>query len=124
MAVACEFIDVIVPIANIDRVYPGGFEAFRRDRGGIQGATWFDEHLLREGAMSPMDVEGIVAYWQSLGLEATVERNGTVEWQDLCIVEILFGGPTLPCDWLAYDGTQRCAFLKGYPPGDVIGYLR
>ncbi len=29
MAVACEFIDVIVPIERIDAVYPGGFAAFK-----------------------------------------------------------------------------------------------
>ena len=29
MAVRCEFIDFIIPIKNIDKVYPGGFKKFK-----------------------------------------------------------------------------------------------
>jgi hypothetical protein len=32
MAVRCDFIDIIVPIANIDRVYPGAWLEFDPER--------------------------------------------------------------------------------------------
>jgi len=56
MAERCEFIDVIVPIRNIDRVYRGGFAAFKKDNAPLFGGRlWHDQSLLRDGAMNPMD---------------------------------------------------------------------
>lgn len=38
MAVHCEFIDFIIPIAKIDAVYPGGFKAFKvENQAGFKG---------------------------------------------------------------------------------------
>jgi hypothetical protein len=37
MALRCEFIDVVISIANIDRVYPGGFAAFKRESARLFG---------------------------------------------------------------------------------------
>jgi len=34
MAARCEFIDVIIPIANIDRVFPGEFTAYKTENAG------------------------------------------------------------------------------------------
>ena len=37
MAVRCECIDVIIPIANIDRVFPGGFAGFKLQNAPLFG---------------------------------------------------------------------------------------
>ena len=47
MAIHCEFIDLIIPIANIDRVYPGGFAQFKKDHEqGFSGVLWHPEYAV------------------------------------------------------------------------------
>jgi hypothetical protein len=121
MAVALEFIDFIVPIALIRKKYPGGWAQCLRDREGlIGGRVWFDEHLLRDGAMSPGDIGHLVDEWTELGFQPTEERDGKRVWKDCCVVESMFGGPTLPCEWLEIGEDGRSAHLKGADPGEVI----
>lgn len=48
-------------------------------------------------------------------------REGQKVWKDLCVFESMFGGATLPCDWIAYDRANRCVYLKGHPVGPVVG---
>jgi hypothetical protein len=125
MAVALEFIDIIVPIAVIRRKYYGGWEKFLYDkRRLIGGALWHDDHLFRDGAMSPGDAKTIVDDWTRLGFEAMEIRDGRQVWKDLCVVEWMFGGPTLPCDWIEVDENEPFAYLKGTAPGNVAGPRR
>jgi hypothetical protein len=122
MAIALEFIDLIVPISKIRDKYPGGWEACLNDHAHlIGGRAWYDEHLFRDGAMNPNDIRLMIQRWTSLGFETIEIKDGHQVWKDLCIVEGLFGGPTLPCDWLEFDPNQRIAYLKGFPPGPVVG---
>ena len=122
MAIALEFIDFVVPIDTIRRKYPGGWEQCLRDHAPlIGGRVWYDAHLFRDGATNPHDIKVIVDRWAALGLEAMEEREGKQCWKDVCVVESLFGGPTLPCDWIAVDWAQRIAYLKGTDRGEVVG---
>ena len=122
MAVALEFIDFLVPIAVIHQKYPGGWAQCLKDHERlIGGRVWFDEHLLRDGAMNPADIESLLEEWTQLGFEPTGERGGQRFWQDCCVTESLFGGATLPCDWLEIAGDGCSAFLKGTDPGEVAG---
>ena len=41
------------------------------------------------------------------------------KWVNVCVVEAMFGGTTLPCDWIDVDGDV--AFYKGKVKGNVIG---
>jgi hypothetical protein len=69
MAVRFEFIDFIIPISNIERVYPGGFKQFKKDKEQLfNGRLWHDEFLLRDGAMSDSDIEYLIKYWEEMGL--------------------------------------------------------
>ena len=83
MAIALQFIDFVVPIDLIRQKYPGGLAQCLQDHERlIGGRVWFDEHLLREGAMNPADIESLVDEWTSLGFQPTVEVDGKRIWQD------------------------------------------
>jgi hypothetical protein len=120
MAIALEFIDFVVPIALIRQKYPGGWAQCLQDHERlIGGRVWFDEHLLRDGAMNPADIESLVDEWTSLGFQPATELDGQRIWQDCCVVESMLGGPTLPCDWLELSEDGRSAWLKGTQPGEI-----
>ena len=118
MAIATEFIDFIVPIQVIKDKYPGGWEQCLRDHKNlIGGRVWYDDHLFRDGAMNPGDIESLVEHWEAMGFKGIVESDGQKYWKDICVFEM--GGSTLHCDWIDFDRESRAAFLKGMPPGEV-----
>lgn len=120
MAVQLEFINFIVPIEVIKQKYPGGWEQCLKDHDNlIGGRVWFDEHLFRDGAMNSRDIGHLVEEWQSLGFNAHDGGKNPSKWLDVCVVETMFGGATLPCDWIEVD--YDAAFYKGKPKGNVIG---
>ena len=70
MAVAMEFLNLIVPISNIEKVYPVGFEKFKIDHADEIGKNiWYDDYLLRDGNMGWEDIEVKLYYWENLGLQ-------------------------------------------------------
>ena len=71
--------------------------------------------------MNPDDIGYLVEHWRSKGLDPMEMRDGQQVWKDVCVVESMFGGPTLECDWLVFDPEQRVAYLKGTALGAVIG---
>jgi len=121
LAIALEFIDVVVPVAKIRDLYPGGWEQCLSDYSTLLGRrVWYDRYLFRDGAMSPPEVRLLVEGWTVLGFVATETRQGRQYWKDLCVVESRLGGPTRPCDWLTFDGAKRIAYLAGTDPGTLI----
>ena len=105
MAVGLEYVSLIVPIKNIEEYYPGGFKKYKNDNKNSIGASiWYDEHLLRDGAMNRYDIGRLIEEWESYGLKGVVEVDGEKQWKDLCVVDY-FAGPTLPCAWLKYRGS-------------------
>ena len=61
MAIKLEFFDIIIPIKTIQKKYPGGWNQCLKDHDGdIGGRGWYDEHLFRDGAMSPNDIGNLV----------------------------------------------------------------
>ncbi len=122
MAIATEFIDFIVPIKTIEQKYPGGWEQCLADHADlIGGRVWYDKYLFRDGAMNPMDIEHLVNDWMDLGFTCFTEKDGQKVWQDVCVFEGLFGGATMPCDWIEFDPDLRVAYLKGTDVGEVHG---
>jgi hypothetical protein len=122
MAVRLEFINLLIPIKNIDAHYPGGFKKFCEDnRSMLGGRLWHDDHLLRDGTMNPKDMEALVGYWRELGLVPFTQIDGKQHWKDMCVVEELAGGATLPCSWIEVDMTERSAYSKEAPRGKTIG---
>ena len=123
MAVQCEFINLIIPISNIDKVYEGGFQKYKEDNLESFGVIiWHDEFLLREGAMNPMDIEYMVEGWEKLGLKGVIEEEwGEKKWEDLCVVGSYAIRPTLPCGWIDIDPETKSVFFKGKSKGKVVG---
>ena len=125
MAIATEFIDFIVPIHIIRRKYFGGWERCLEDHKElIGGRVWYDEHLFRDGAMGPQGIEALVDLWETLGFECYKEVDGKKYWQDVCVFEGMFGGVTMPCDWLAVDEKTGGVYLAGTQPGELVGSER
>jgi len=121
MAIQCEFIDLIIPIDKIELVYTGGFKKFKEDHiQGFSGRLYHDNFLFRDGAMNHRDINNLVKEWEALGLKGIVEIDDEKQWVDFCVVEGMFGGPTLPCNWLKYDRENNCVYLKGKPKGKLI----
>lgn len=122
MAVRLEFINLIVPIKIIEKHCENGFKGFLEDvKEMIGGKIWYDEHLFRDGAMNPMDIESLVDFWTNKGLTPYEEKDGQKCWKDMCAVEGMFGGPTLPCNWIVFDRENNCVHLKGHEKGKIIG---
>ena len=69
--------------------------------------------------MNPGDIMSLVEDWERLGFTPMETRNGKQVWKDVCVVESMWGGPTLPCDWLEVDGDRCIAWLAGSEPGKV-----
>ena len=93
MAIVLDFIDLVVPIETIRQKYPGGWEGCLRDNADfIGGAVWYDEHLFREGAMSPQDINYLCARWEEIGFEIKDSKNGKPVWKDICVVASMGGG--------------------------------
>ncbi len=120
MAVALEFINVLVRIDAIRKKYPGGWEQFLVDEEKAIGSIgWYDDHLFRLGAMSPGDVGYIVDELIANGLEVHREVDGKpVEWLDICVVA--FFGPTLKCEWFCFTDDGYGGYLKGTEPGRLM----
>jgi len=121
VAIALEFIDVVVPIARIRESYPGGWEQCLLDYSELLGRrVWYDRHLFRDGAMSPPQAQTLVEGWAVLGFEPTGTRHGELFWKDLCVLDWYQSGPTRPCDWLTFDRSSRTAYLAGTQPGPLV----
>jgi hypothetical protein len=72
--------------------------------------------------MNPGDIESLVQRWAARGFEVMESRDGEKGSQDnVCVAEAMFGGPTLPCDWVAVEKDARIAYLKAAEPGVVVG---
>lgn len=125
MAIALEFIDLVIPIVRIEEAYPGGWKQCLADYDAAIGArVWYDQHLFRDGAMDPETMRRRVEGWAVLGFEVTgthvagagAQKKKRRYWKDVCVVDWRNGGATLPCDWLSITLPDRTAQLAGTEP--------
>jgi len=120
MAIALEFINLVIPIENIDKVYPGGFKQYKTDHAQAIGKNiWYDDYLVRDGAMGWDDIETLLNEWRDRGLELVREIEGQNHWSDVCVLYDI-DGPTLPCDWIISGFFTFQANLKAMPCGRLI----
>ena len=69
--------------------------------------------------MNPRDIGHLVEEWKDLGFHTHDRGDNPVKWVDVCVVEAMFGGATLPCDWIEVDG--NIAYLKNESKGKGVG---
>jgi hypothetical protein len=121
MAVQIKFISLVIPRANIERVFQGGFTGFlAANRGMLGSMVWSDEHLCRaDGAMNWHDIPGMVEFWEGFGLQGLAQSGADSSWQEFAVV-ISRRGPSYPCGWLIYDESDNCAYLRGTEKGIIV----
>ena len=118
MAIWLHFINVLVPITTIEKKLKVDFEEFfeKYDK----GIKFHDKHLFATGAMGAEHIEEIVKYFESKGLTTIELIDGKEHFKDLCVVEVLFGGLTRPCNWLKFNASDSSAWLKGTEKGELV----
>jgi hypothetical protein len=118
MAIWLHFINVLVPITTIEKKLKVDFEEFfeKYDK----GIKFHDKHLFATGAMGAEHIEEIVKYFESEGFTTIELIDGKEHFKDLCVVEVLFGGSTRPCNWLKFNASDSSAWLKGTEKGELV----
>ena len=96
-----HFINVVIPIKKIlDLKGENWWKEYLKKNDRLVGdILWFDNFLLRDGAMDEVSIEHIIEFWAEQGFEPKKIINGKEHWNDLCVVDSI-DGPTLPCEWL------------------------
>tara|TARA_Y100001970_G_C13913624_1_gene689781 strand:- start:111 stop:500 length:390 start_codon:yes stop_codon:yes gene_type:complete len=117
MSIWLNFINVVIPINVIEKKLDLDFDDFFEKYN--KGIKYHDDHLFSTGAMSPDHTESIVKYFESQGLTVLKTIENKEYFEDLCIVELLFGGPTRPCEWLEFDAQEKIVWLKGTDKGEM-----
>jgi hypothetical protein len=111
MAIALEFVTVIVRKAAIERVFSGGLDGFaRQDLTNLAE----DEHLMRVGFMSTSEALEFVTQLEAAGLT----YRGQEDDSDIAVI-VGSDGPMPP--WLsagAIDGHPAC-WASSHRPGDI-----
>ena len=120
MPVRLEFLNLVVPVARVQELYPGGWSGFIADHAKRLGRTvWFSSSLVRAGgAMDPEMADGLMQRWSDLGFTATEVVEDRKQWKDFLLVDA-FGRCLYPCPWIMIDGAV--AWLRGTEMGEVVG---
>ena len=66
----------------------------------------------------PNDIGNLVEWWSNRVFQ-THDEGEKPKWIDFCVVQSIFGGPTMPCDWIEVRG--RTAHLKNESIGHLVG---
>ena len=101
MAIECGYINLVIPIRNIEKHYPCGFKQYKIDN--EKSINEHDDYIVMKSAMTMEEIESFAKECEDFGLVGVVEKDGEPHCQDFCIIDIV---PTLPCNWLWHDGTS------------------
>ena len=111
MAVAIEFVNVIIRKAAVERCFPGGLDGFARE--DLNNLTE-DDHLLRVGFMATDEALRFVSELEAVGLRYLGPEAGSdvavVVWDD-----------SLVPPWLSvgHVGKYRACWASAYSPGEL-----
>ncbi|MCD6533693.1 MAG: hypothetical protein J7L25_06420 [Deltaproteobacteria bacterium] len=120
MGIRLEYLNFIVPIKKIEKIYPGGWTQCLRDHFElIGGRVWYDDHLFRDGAMDPMAMDFLLDHWKKLGFRTHKGRSNPVQWLDVCIVDAFSDEASLPCNWIEIGNS--CAKLQNTEDIIIVG---
>lgn len=122
MSVKVEGISIIIRKDAINRVYPGGWDAFaKKHEDSLGSVILHDEHLMISSSVFGQQCEQRVNYFKAYGLVDFSIIDGKTVWQDACLANCV-SGIKGECDWLEYDNKTKIAYLKGYPRGELALY--
>jgi hypothetical protein len=122
MAVALEMINLIIRRDAIEQKFDGGWSGYLRQAGSPKEIPfWYDDHLLREGAMSSNDIEKMVSWWRDRGLVEFQGKGRHKRWADFCVIACPFYDTTPPCDWIAISTETHSASRHGFD-AELIKY--
>lgn len=119
MAIALIYMNFLVPVKTIREKYPGGWDQCLKDHAQEikRGRVWFDDHLLHDGAMGPIDIEALIRRWARWGFQISKEVDGHTQWADICCIEYL--GHRMP-EWLELGPHGHSAYKAGTDPGEIV----
>jgi len=108
MAIMLEFMSLIIPIENIDKVYEGGFKEYlKSERHNSTAMAWYDKHLYRKGWGGDSQlIDDEIQFWEDLGLTPAIKTSRGKKWKDLAV---LSSGP-----WGGYMGVHTDYILPGW----------
>lgn len=121
MAVKLEFVNLIIPIKNINNSkFEGGFQALIDEhRNSIGYSVWFDKHLFRIGSMDTWFIDGEINFWIEQGLTPLKKIDGVEHWCDLFAYSSGFNQFIPNCDWIEINNYRNIAWLKGEEIGEI-----
>ena len=121
MAIQVQFITLVIPIEQIDAsAEPGGFVGLlEREAADDGNRFWHDDHLYAIAFMNPLETQRAMKHWETRGLVDRTSTDESRRWKDLCVVDY-YHGPTLACDWLAWDAATHSVWMRNTEPGPVV----
>ena len=113
MAIRIERLNIIVPIEKINSIFPGVFSGFvQKNRRNFGGTIWYDDFLLREGALTPVELKKQLSVWESIGFKKD---------EDICVVSDVPGVTQSKCDWMVFGPNRAYVYMAGHEQGEIIG---
>jgi len=109
MAIALEFISVLVRNSVINSQFPGGCDSYRQFVSN--GSYYRDLHLTRAGFMKSSDAYEFV----------TLSRGHVIQLPDIAVVS-MDTDPATCCDWLVVGKVQStlACWLRGTDPSELL----
>ena len=77
--------------------------------------------MTHQGYYNPTLSEKIMVVLRDVPFVPFEITDGKKCFKDLCVVEGMFGGSTLPCDWIEFTDDYSGAYLKGTEAGELVG---
>ena len=102
MSVSLSCFNLIIPIVNIEKKYPGGMSQCKTKY--KHGAVEWDNDLMRISVMNTIDLDELLKHWKSLGFKLLKSNNSS--WNEVCVIQSLADKPTLPCDWIQIENNH------------------
>jgi hypothetical protein len=93
MALLAEGISVVIKRVAIDKMYPGGWDAFVKD--APNKTLCYDDNIVRVGFMTPLDVGDYIDHLEGYGFQHMLNENAA----DMVVVDQL-QGLCEKCNWL------------------------
>lgn len=112
MSLTIDIVALVIPIKNIERVYPGGFAKYKQDNAKSNRLLFdYDEHLVRIGSMDSGSIESQIRVWEEYGLIAYETDRVQPVAKDFYYIHN-WAKAKRECLWLGVDEERSCVYWK------------